>query len=45
MTVWREPVTVSDSISRSGPDEDTFFGEGMSPDQVRVAAASLFVGP
>lgn len=27
------------------PDEDNFFGAGMEPEAVRIAAASLFVGP
>ncbi len=26
-------------------DEDSYFGEGQTPEQVRLAAASLFVGP
>lgn len=27
------------------PAEDTYFGEGLTPEQVRLEAASLFVGP
>jgi murein DD-endopeptidase MepM/ murein hydrolase activator NlpD len=27
------------------PAEDEYFGEGLEPEQVRLEAASLFVGP